>query len=171
MPRFPFHDEIRLPKRAGDACVRTRKRSVVKRFLPLFALLACCTFASCKDVPAAQTATESSFIRPAKNIVIKNIRTFATGDAVAGNNAYEYYVVKFTFTNDFNYAFAPAINHFVFEDIDRRRFEGQDSGSTALVGINNYNDVLKPGDSHDYTVGFDVPQNSVGELLYDPTVE
>ena len=103
--------------------------------------------------------------------MLKDVRTYATNDAVAGANGYEYYVVKIKYTNDLGYAFTPLISHFVFEDINKQRFPGQDSGSTALVGISNYNDVLKPGDSHDYTVGFHVPENSIGDLLYDPTTE
>jgi hypothetical protein len=168
--RFPFHDDFRFPTRARDACVGRAKAPDVKRFVTCFAFAATLGFAGCKDVPTSPTTT-SSFVRPASDIVIKSVRTVAPGDEIAGAANYEYYIVKFTYTNDLGYAFTPVISHFGLEDVDRRRFKGEDSGSTALVGITNYAEQLKVGDSHDYTVGFHVPENTYGVLSYDPTAE
>jgi len=143
----------------------------VKRFVTLVAFSACVAFAGCKDPNSAPAAPPSSFVRPATDIVIKNVRMVARNDSVAGGNSQDYYIITFTYTNDLGYALVPAIKHFTLEDVDRIRYLGEDSGSTALVGIENYADSLKPGDSHDYTVGFRVPQNTYATLQYDPTEE
>ncbi len=94
-----------------------------------------------------------------------------TNDSVAGANGQEYYIISFTYTNDLGYALVPSIKHFTLEDVDRIRYLGEDSGNAALVGIENFSDTLKPGDSHDYTVGFRVPDNTYATLQYDPTEE
>jgi hypothetical protein len=160
--------------RAGDACVRHAKALGVKRFVATLGFVSCLAMAGCKDpsqtnTPTANGQSVNTLVRPASDVVIKSVKEYSANSAIAGNNGYEYYVVKFTYTNDLGYAFTPLIHHFVLEDVDNRKFQGQDSGDTALVGITNYFDVLKPGDSHDYTVGFLVPQNTYGTLLYDPT--
>jgi hypothetical protein len=174
VPGFQFHDEFALRTRAGDACVRHAKALGVKRFVAALGLVSCLAMAGCKDpsqtnTPTANGQSVNTLVRPASDVVIKSVKEYSANSAIAGNNGYEYYVVKFTYTNDLGYAFTPLIHHFVLEDVDNRKFQGQDSGDTALVGITNYFDVLKPGDSHDYTVGFLVPQNTYGTLLYDPT--
>jgi hypothetical protein len=153
-------------------CLRIgAKAPGVKRFVTFAALGACFALAACKDPSAATSATSSSFVRPASDIVIENVRTVATNDSVAGANGQEYYIIRFTYTNDLSYTLVPAITHFTLEDLGRTRYLGEDSGSTALVGIENSSDALKPGDSHEYTVGFRVPDNTYATLQYDPTQE
>jgi hypothetical protein len=153
-------------------CLRIgAKAPGVKRFVTCVALAMCFAIAGCKDPSGASPATPSAFVRAATDIVIKNVRMVATNDAVAGASAQEYYIVTFTYTNDLGYALVPAIEHFTLEDVDRIRYLGEDSGSTALVGIENDAPLLKPGDSHDFTVGFRVPENTYATLQYDPTEE
>jgi hypothetical protein len=153
-------------------CLRIgAKAPGVKRFVTCVALAMCFAITGCKDPTGATPATTSSFVRAATDIVIKNVRTVATNDSVAGANSQEYYVVTFTYTNDLGYALVPSIKHFTLEDVDRIRYLGEDSGSTALVGIENDSPLLKPGDSHEYTVGFRVPENTYATLQYDPTEE
>ena len=158
--------EMRLPTRAGDACVNRRKASRVKRFSAL-AVLAAALLAGCKD-PQGNTSPSLGLVRAGTDVAIKDVRTYAPGDAIAGTND-EYYVVTFTFTNSLGFALVPRIDHFVLEDQDRRRYLGADSGNANLVGISNYSGLLKVGDSHDYTVGFRVPQNTHALLFYDAT--
>lgn len=97
---------------------------------------------------------------------IEELRTYGTSDAVAGSND-EYYVIRFTWTNDLGFPIAPKVDHFIIEDTQKRRFLGVDSGNAALVGISNYSGELARGASHEYTVGFRVPTNTQGTLLYD----
>ncbi len=137
---------------------------MIRLLVTSVALLA---LAGCKEPPGPNDPV-AGFVRAGKDVTIANVREFSAADGVAFSND-EYYVVKFTWTNDVGYALAPRIDHFVIEDRDRRRFLGADSGSPALVGISNFADPVKPGDSHDYTVGFRVPQNTTGTLYYDAT--
>ena len=125
--------------------------------------------AGCKDPPAGSvTDVATSLVRPGQDIVVKGVRTFATTDNVAYSND-EYYLVTFNFTNHLGFALAPQPDHFVIEDQQKIRYLGADSGNPNLAGILNYDGVLKVGDSHDYTIGFRVPQNTQGVLYYDAT--
>jgi hypothetical protein len=164
-PESRFTD-LRLRGRAGDACVNRRKASRVKRLSWLAALVAT-LLVGCKD-PQGDTSPSFGLVRAGTDIVIKDVRTYAPGDAIAGTND-EYYVVTFNFTNAQGFALVPRIDHFVLEDQDRIRYLGADSGNANLVGISNYSGLLKVGDSHDYTVGFRVPQNTHALLIYDAT--
>ncbi|GAC1441754.1 MAG: hypothetical protein NVS2B8_10610 [Vulcanimicrobiaceae bacterium] len=122
----------------------------------------------CKEPPAAAADAKigTTFVRGGQNVEIKEIRTYGTSDAVAGANDI-YYVVRFVWTNATGLALVPAIDHFVIEDNDKRRFLGVQSGSAALVGISNYSGRLDRGEAHEYTVGFRVPQSTQGILFYD----
>jgi hypothetical protein len=148
--------------------VNRRKASRVKRFLPLVAVCLVFTLAGCQDPGGTPSDPAKGLVRPATDMVVKSVRTFAPSDAVAGSND-EYYIITFTFTNDQGMALAPRIDHFVLQDVQNRRYFGVESGNVALIGISNYGGVLKVGDSHDYTVGFRVPQDSTGTLFYDNT--
>ncbi len=124
--------------------------------------------AGCKEPPSDAPSPTTNLVRPGQDIVVKDVRAYEPNDAIAGTND-EYYIVKFNFTNNLGFALVPRIDHFVLEDDDRRRYLGADSGNTNLVGISNYEGLLKVGDSHDYTVGFRVPQNTHALLFYDAT--
>lgn len=136
----------------------------MKRFAAL-AALAALLLAGCKE-PQGDSNPANGLVRGGQDIVVKDVRTYTPSDSVAGSND-EYYIVTFTFTNQQGMALAPRIDHFVLEDQDRRRYLGAESGNATLVGISNYAGVLKVGDSHDYTVGFRVPQNTHAVLFYD----
>lgn len=144
----------------------------MKRFLVLFAVCAVAVLGGCKDPDApgsgGTAGAAAGFVRAGTDVVIKNVRTFSPGDAIASSND-EYYVIVFTFTNNQGQTLAPRIDHFVFQDLQNRRFLGVESGNVNLIGISNYTGTLKQGDSHDYTVGFRVPQNTTGTLFYDNT--
>ena len=133
-----------------------------------FALpLAVLPLAGCKE-PASGNAPVAGLLTPGRDVAIKVLRMSAAVDARALSDD-QFYVVTLTFTNDLGYSVMPRIDHFVIEDNQRRRFLGADSGSPALIGINNTRALLRQGESHDYTVGFRVPQNTTGTLYYDAT--
>jgi len=142
----------------------------VPRSLALFVLLLL-PLVACKEPqePQEPAGPSAGLIHSGTDIAIKAVRTSATGDNV-GSGSDQFYLVTFTFKNDVGYALTPRIDHFVLEDTERRRFLGADSGSPALVGISNTVALLQPGDAHDYTVGFRVPQNTTGTLYYDATL-
>ncbi len=125
--------------------------------------------AGCKDPPAGAAANaDSSLVRAGTDIVVKSVRTFAPGDNAAYSND-EYYIVTLTFTNHLGFALAPRLDHFVIEDQQKIRYLGVVSGNASLSGISNYDGILKVDESHDYTIGFRVPQNTQGILYYDAT--
>lgn len=138
----------------------------VKRSAAVLVLLAA-PIAGCKEPPAASEPV-AGFVRAGTDVVILDVRELAAGDALAQSSD-EYYVVRFAWTNRVGRALAPRIDRFVLEDTNRRRFLGADSGSAALVGIDNYAGLLQQGVSHEYTVGFRVPANTAGTLYYDAT--
>ncbi len=125
--------------------------------------------AGCKDPPTGTSASaQTSLVRAGTDIVVKNVRALSPGDNTAYSND-EYYIVTFTFTNNLGFALAPHPDHFVIEDQQKQRYLGADSGNANLSGISNYDGILKVGESHDYTIGFRVPQNTQGILYYDAT--
>jgi hypothetical protein len=138
----------------------------VKRHVFLVAALASAALASGRPAVAAYTNPALSFVHPGQDVVVKDVRIYDAADGVAGSND-QYYVVTFNFTNNLGFALAPRIDHFVFEDIDKRRYFGVVSGNSSLIGISNYAGVLKVGESHDYTVGFRVPLGAQGLIFYD----
>jgi hypothetical protein len=159
-----IHGAERLLARAGDACENRRSRRSVKRSAAVLVLVAA-PLTGCKEPPAPSEPT-AAFVRPGTDVVIESMREVPASDEFAPTSD-QYYVVRFTWTNHVGYALAPRIDRFVLEDANRRRFLGADSGSPALVGIENYRGQLEQGASHEYTVGFRVPQNTMGMLFYD----
>jgi hypothetical protein len=123
-------------------------------------------FAGCKDPGPASGA--NNFVRSSDDIVVKSVRI--VGAPENSVQAGTIYIVNFTYTNHLNIDLVPKISHFVFEDQDKVRHAGVDSGSTALAGaFSNSIEVLKKNESRDYTVGFFVSANASGLIFYDPT--
>ena len=141
----------------------------VNRSLSLLVLCFVPFLAGCKDPPTgASPSAQTSLVHAGTDIVVKNVRALSPGDNTAYSND-EYYIVTFTFTNNLGFALAPRPDHFVIEDQQKQRYLGADSGNANLSGISNYAGILKVGESHDYTIGFRVPQNTQGILYYDAT--
>ena len=139
----------------------------MKRLTFLAALGASSSLVGCKEPPAAaDSKVANAFVHAGQDVEIEEVRTYGTGDAVGGTND-EYYVVRLKWTNNTGVALTPQLNHFVIEDTDKRRYLGVTSGSAALVGISNYSGRLDKGETHEYTVGFRVPQSTQGILFYD----
>jgi len=148
-------------------CLRVPpKAECVKRFLSLIAVVSVVAFAGCKDPGPANGP--ANYVRSSDDIVVKSVRIVgAPENSVQGNTIY---IVNFTWTNHQGIDLVPKIGHFVFEDQDKVRHGGIDSGSTALAGaFSNSVEVLKKNESRDYTVGFLVYPNAIGLIFYDPT--
>ncbi len=121
--------------------------------------------AGCKE--PANSDSGSQFVTPGTDIVIHSVRLYsASENSVEGDTIY---LVNFGFTNHLGYEFAPKIDHFVFVDLNQVRHSGLLGGSIVTAGISNYTGTIKPGDSHDYTVGYRVYVNTSGTLYYDPS--
>jgi hypothetical protein len=130
----------------------------------LLVALSALALTECNEPPGADPV--AGFVRAGTDIAVKSVRTAVPLDALAGTTDV-YYIVTFSFTNNQGRALAPRIDRFVLEDEQRRHFNGADSGSATLVGINNDEGILEVGESHDYTAGFRVPAGTRGVLFYD----
>ncbi|MBC5810950.1 MAG: hypothetical protein GIW95_08905 [Candidatus Eremiobacteraeota bacterium] len=138
----------------------------MKRQLFLVAATAA-LLAGCKD-PGAKGDPALGFVRGSTDIVVNSVTIYSAGaNSVQGDLIY---LVKFTYTNNLGRDFIPQINHFIFEDLVKIRHTGMSTGSPALAGlVSNSDEILKKGASRDYVAGFQVYQNTQGQLVYDPT--
>lgn|GEM_PF-1222217 len=138
-----------------------------RRAAPFFAAALLCSLASltaCKDQPQPANGP-NALVQPANNMVVKTVRILsAPENSVQGDTLY---VVAFTFTNDLGRDLVPQLNHFTFEDSNKIRHTAIDSGSTALAGLfHNSDEILKKGESRDYTAAFLVYAGAYGTLYY-----
>jgi hypothetical protein len=118
----------------------------------------------CKE-PQSEGANQ--FVRAGDSVVIKSVRVYNTGqNSVQGDLVY---VVNLTYTNSLGLELTPRINHFILEDEQKVRHAALEGGSYLLAGITNDLSTMKRGESRDFTVGFNVYQNTTGTLFYDPT--
>ena len=123
-------------RKAGPSCKRGSvpcggclrvppKAERVKHSLFLMAMVSVTAFAGCKDPGPANGS--SSFVRSSSDVVVKSVRIVgAPENSVQGNTIY---IVNFTFTNHQGIDLVPKIAHFVFEDQDKVRHGGIDSGT------------------------------------------
>jgi len=120
--------------------------------------------AGCKDQPQGANSS-NALVQSVSDITIKSVRILsASENSVQGDTLY---VVNFTFNNDIGRDFIPQLNHFTFEDANKVRHTGIDSGSTALAGLfHNSDELLKKGESRDYTAAFLVYAGAYGTLYY-----
>ena len=137
--------------------------------LTFVALGAAAALAGCKEPNGPAVDPAVGGIRAGTDIVIHGLRERSANDDMTTSSTDIYYIVDFQFTNDLGYALAPRIDHFVISDRQQRRYIGLDTGSSALVGISNYEGILQRDEKHDYTVGFRVPLDTQGQLVYDPS--
>jgi hypothetical protein len=129
-------------------------------------LLLCCLvlLAACKDQPQPANGP-TNLVQSAADMVVKSVRMYhAPENSVQGDTLY---VINFTFTNDLGRDLVPQLNHFTFQDSNKVRHAAIDSGSTALAGlIHNSDELLKRGESRDYTAAFLVYAGAYGTLYY-----
>jgi hypothetical protein len=72
-------------------------------------------------------------------------------------------------TNDSARAYTPAIGRFILTADDGERYQGNDSGSSAFIGVANSHAPLKAGETRTYTVGFRTADPVVtGTIGYEP---
>ncbi len=138
------------------------------RFLAI--ILACAALAG---TPAPAFAKDSLVpqIQAGKDIVIKSVRVVipsVSNQAGGGPNA-NWYIIKFAFTNTTAYDFVPQFNKFMFQTPDDV-VTAVWTGSPDLIGIENphQNDLLKVGETYEYTLAFLLNQQIAGYLFYNP---
>jgi hypothetical protein len=80
-----------------------------------------------------------------------------------------YAVATVELTNEGSRDFTPDVSRFFLTASNNERYQGTDSGSSALIGVSNAHRMLKRGDKRDYTVGFRIPDPVItGTISYEP---
>jgi len=112
----------------------------------------------------------SDFVLGSDSVQILDARMVLTTDSGAntvGGMGLNYAVVRVHFTNNLSDQLFPVVSHFVFTSVQGGRYNGVDSGSTALIGISNDYGPMKKGDSRDLTIGFRVGMPQNGQITYE----
>ena len=84
-----------------------------------------------------------------------------------------YVVAQVDLTNDTPRDFTPDVSRFFLTAAltagRNRRYQGIETGATALVGVSNSHRMLKAGDKRRYTVGFRTSDPVIaGTISYEP---
>lgn len=80
-----------------------------------------------------------------------------------------YVVAKVELTNDSPRDYTPDVSRFILTAARNVRYQGIESGATALVGTSNAHRMLKQGDKRLYTVGFRTSDPAItGTISYEP---
>lgn len=99
------------------------------------------------------------------------VRLVPSGDAgpgLAGASA-TYVVARVALTNGTTQDMTPAIERFIYTSARNARYAGMDSGSAAMAGVSNSHQMLKHGETRDYTVGFRTTDAvAAGTISYEP---
>jgi len=91
-----------------------------------------------------------------------------TGPGLAAGSQ-TYVVAQVELTNDSPRDFIPDVSRFFLTGVHGERFQGIDTGSSALVGTSNAHRMLKHGDKRRYTVGFRTTDPVIGGTIsYEP---
>ncbi len=120
--------------------------------------------------PSGRRDANLAFVQGSADVSIKASRSYDAQDDAVSSNGLEVLVVHLTWTNDTGLDIVPRVDRFEFVDAIARQYAGVDTGDVALIGISNYAGVVKRGESHDYTIGFRVPQNVAGRIIYDTSI-
>jgi len=119
----------------------------------------------CQEKP-----TPASLYSGSGDVKILDNRFVASNDAASGSvggTSQAYLIFKIHFMNDLSSQLFPVISHFIFTGGDGSRYQGVDSGSTALIGISNNFSPMKRGDERDFVVAFKMPFQQVGTITYE----
>ncbi len=148
----------------GDPPSVPQKRLQVMRAL-VAALIAACVLVGCKEPSPEADAAQ---VQGSTNVVIHGFKFVPTQSAnmSSGTNDQFYVICKLTFTDTLGFDVAPQPKNFEFQDPLGNVFVGVDSGDAALIGISNYEGIVKEGQRQDYTVAFRVPPNTSGIVFY-----
>jgi hypothetical protein len=101
-------------------------------------------------------------------LAVRFVPSTETGSGLAATSL-TYVVATVELTNDSPRDFTPEISRFFLTAPRNQRYQGIDTGSSALVGVSNAHRMLKAGDKRAYTVGFRSPDPVVtGTISYEP---
>jgi hypothetical protein len=101
-------------------------------------------------------------------LAVRFVPSTETGSSLAATSL-TYVVATVELTNDTPSDFTPQISRFFLTAPRNQRYQGIDTGSSALVGVSNAHRVLRAGDKRAYTVGFRSSDPVVtGTISYEP---
>jgi hypothetical protein len=99
---------------------------------------------------------------------VRFVPSTETGSGLAATSL-TYVVATVELTNDTPRDFTPQVSRFFLTAPRNQRYQGIDTGSTALAGVSNAHRTLKSGDKRTYTVGFRSSDPVVtGTISYEP---
>ncbi len=135
-----------------------------KRVLTAFALAL--AVGACKaPAPAAQTIAGVGDVRV---LSVRFIPSTETSSGLASTSL-TYVLATVELINDTPHDFTPEISRFYLTTARNQRYQGIDSGSSAMAGVSNAHRALKSGDRRTYTVGFRSADPVVtGTISYEP---
>ena len=113
----------------------------------------------------------ASSIAGTADVRVIDVRFVPTTDAGPGlaPASLTYVVAQVELLNDTAHDFTPQINRFILTATHNQRYQGIDSGSSALIGTSNAHRMLKQGDKRLYTVGFRAADPVIaGTISYEP---
>jgi hypothetical protein len=117
------------------------------------------------------TAFAAAAISGIGDVEVRTVRVVPSSDSGPGLAAgsVAYVIATVALTNGSAHDIVPAIDRFFLTAPRNVRYQGADSGSSALVGVSNPHTMLKHGDTRDYTVGFRTTEPVVaGTISYEP---
>ena len=126
---------------------------------------ACLLATGCQEKP-----TPASLYQGSADVSILDNRYVTSNDSAAGmlgGGSQAYLVFKLHFVNNLSSQLFPIVTHFIFTTADGTRYNGSDSGSSALIGISNNYSQMKRGEERDFTIGFKVPYQQAGIITYE----
>jgi hypothetical protein len=117
------------------------------------------------------TVSAGPVISGVGDVLVRAVRVVPSSDTGSASAAASvtYVIATVTLTNGTPHGMIPAIARFFLTAPRNTRYQGVDSGSSALVGVSNPHTMLKPGSARDYTVGFRTKDPVVaGTISYEP---
>jgi hypothetical protein len=139
---------------------------MLKSVFAAFLLVA--TLCACQE----NKPNETALISGGGNVKVLQIRFVSTNEAAIGlsGGSITYVMARVELTNDTNQVLYPTINRlYLLDSSTGSHITGNDSGSSAFIGISNNLNGMKPGEKREFTVGFRADPNTTGTVLYDYT--
>ncbi|MBV9439834.1 MAG: hypothetical protein JOZ24_07570 [Candidatus Eremiobacteraeota bacterium] len=131
------------------------------------AALLCVGLVACKenDAPVA-----TQLFQGVGDVHVLDARVVPSGESspATATSQVSYVIVRVELRNDLGTDLVPTADHFYLIDRTGTRYQGKDSGSSALLGISNSTQILKKDETREYTVAFRTNDSSIsGQIVYE----
>lgn len=134
----------------------------------LAVVLLAVSLVACKEEPSGGNTLQITALGDVRLLQTQVVGTGESAPNMGAGNTY-YIVAHLELTNSQNTSFTPDPSRFWFTDAFNNRSQGLDQGSSVFIGISNSRQPIKPGEKHDYTIGFRTTDpNPLGTISYEP---